>query len=79
MSDARRLQSRFLSRRCDGPDSAQDTAVRAIRLVRDIRDRIEIAMRAPGDLITHTRQDDDSTLNDLGIIARLIRELAERL
>jgi hypothetical protein len=58
--------------------SASDAAVRAIRLVVDIRDRIEQAGRVPGERVEHTRQDDDSTLNDLGVVARLIREMAER-
>jgi hypothetical protein len=59
--------------------SAPDHAVRAIRLIVGIRDRIELAGQAPGERIEHTRQDDDSTLNDLGVVARLIREIAEAL
>jgi hypothetical protein len=58
--------------------SAPDAAVRAIRLLVDIRDRIELAGRVPGERVEHTRQDDDSSLNDLGVVARLIREMAER-
>lgn len=59
--------------------SAPDDAVRAIRLILGIRDRIELAGRAPGEHVEHTRQDDDSSLDDLGIVAQLIRKMAERL
>jgi hypothetical protein len=31
-----------------------------------------MAMRAPGERVEHTRQDDESTLNDLGILARMM-------
>ena len=58
--------------------SASDAAVRATRLLVGIRDRIELAGRAPGDLVEHRREDDDATLDDLGAVARLIREMAER-
>ena len=59
--------------------SAPDPAVRAIRLIAGIRDRIEQAGRVPGDLVIHTRQDDDADLDALGVVARLIREMAEQL
>jgi hypothetical protein len=58
--------------------SAPDDATRATRLLVAIRDRIELAGRVPGERVEHTRQDDDSTLNDLGLVARLIRKMAER-
>jgi hypothetical protein len=58
--------------------SAPDTAARAIALIVGIRDRIELAGRAPGERVEHTRQDDDATLDDLGVVARLIRKMAER-
>jgi hypothetical protein len=57
--------------------SASDAAVRAIQLIVGIRDRIELAGRVPGERVEHTRQDDDSTLDDLGVVARLIRKMAE--
>jgi hypothetical protein len=58
--------------------SAPDNASRAIALVLGIRDRIEFAGRAPGERVEHTRQDDDASLDDLGVIERLIRKMAER-
>ena len=58
--------------------SAPDDAARATRLLVAIRDRIELAGRAPGERVEHTRQDDDATLDDLGVVARLIRKMAER-
>ena len=57
---------------------APDAAARAIRLLVGIRDRIELAGRAPGERVEHTRQDDEATLDDLGVVARLVREIAER-
>ena len=59
--------------------SARDDASRAIALLLGIRDRIEFAGRAPGERIEHTRQDDDASLDDLGVAVRLIRTMAERL
>jgi len=58
--------------------SARDPAVCAIRLLVGIRDRIELAGRASGERVEHTRQDDDAMLDDLGAVARLIREMAGR-
>jgi hypothetical protein len=57
--------------------SAPDDAARATRLLVAIRDRIELAGRVSGERVEHTRQDDDSTLNDLGLVARLISKMAE--
>jgi hypothetical protein len=59
--------------------SAPETAARAITLLLGIRDRIEFAGRAPGERIEHTRQDDDASLDDLGVVVRLIRTMEERL
>jgi hypothetical protein len=59
--------------------SARDDASRAIALLLGIRDRIEFAGRAPGERIEHTRQDDDATLDDLGVVERLISTMEERL
>ena len=58
--------------------SAPDDYARAIRLLIDMRDRAEMAARPPGDLVTITRQANDSCINDLAIVARLIRKMAER-
>ena len=58
--------------------SAPDDYARAIRLLIDMRDRAEMAARPPGDLVTITRQANDSCINDLAIVARLIRNMAER-
>ena len=59
--------------------SARDDYARAIRLLIDMRDRAEMAARPPGDLVTITRQANDSCINDLGIVKRfLIRKMAER-
>jgi hypothetical protein len=64
---------------CDcGPDSTLDDAAHAINLLVNARDEIELAMRVPGTFITITRQSLDSVLNDLGVVGRLIRQLAER-
>jgi hypothetical protein len=58
--------------------SAPDAATRAIALIRGIRDRIELAGRAPGERVEHTRQDDDATLDDLGVVERLIDKMEDR-
>ena len=58
--------------------SAPDAAVRAIALILGIRDRIELAGRAPGERVEHTRQDDEATLDDLGVVERLIGKMEER-
>ena len=41
-------------------------------------DELELAGRPPGEIISITRQSLDAVLNDLGIVERLIRKLAER-
>jgi hypothetical protein len=58
--------------------SAPDAAARAIRLLVVVRDDLELAARPPGDLVTITRQANDSHINNLAIVARLIRQMAER-
>jgi len=58
--------------------SAPDDYARAIRLLVVVRDELELAGRSPGDLVTITRQANDSCINDLAIVARLIRNMAER-
>ena len=59
--------------------SAPDDDARAIRLLDVVRDELELAGRSPGDLVTITRQANDSCINDLGIVRRLlIRKMAER-
>jgi hypothetical protein len=59
--------------------SAHDPAVRAISLLVNARTELELAARAPGEILTVTRQSLDSVLNDLAIVARLVREMAEQL
>jgi hypothetical protein len=58
--------------------SALDDYARAIRLLDVVRDELELAGRPSGDLVTITRQANDSLINDLAIVARLIRKMAER-
>jgi hypothetical protein len=53
-------------------------ASRATAHLRDVRDEIEMALRAPGDFVTISRKVADAILDDVGVIARLIREMAER-
>jgi hypothetical protein len=53
-------------------------AAEAIKHLLQIRDEVEMAGRVPGERITITRQVHDAILNDTGVVARLIRELAER-
>jgi len=53
------------------------TAARAIAHLVQIRDELELAGRPPGELVAISRDTLDSILNDLAIVARLIRELAE--
>jgi uncharacterized membrane protein len=59
--------------------TADDDCARAIKLLVGLRDELEMLSRSPGELVGMTRQAIDAALNDLGIVARLIRELAERL
>jgi len=58
--------------------SAADDYKRAIRILVVVRDELELAGRPPGEIISITRQSLDAVLNDLGIVERLIRKLAER-
>jgi hypothetical protein len=58
--------------------SVPDDDARAIRLLDVVRDELELAGRPPGDLVTITRQANDSCINNLAIVARLIRKMAER-
>jgi hypothetical protein len=59
--------------------SAPDDYTRAIRLLDVVLDELEQAGRLPGELVTITRQANDSCINDLGIVKRfLIRKMAER-
>ena len=58
--------------------SAPDAATQAIALLVSVRDQLEFAARPPGELITTTRQITDAMLNDITVVARLIREMAER-
>jgi hypothetical protein len=53
-------------------------AARAIARLVTMRDELELAGRPPGDLVTITRQSLDSVLNDMTVVARLIRKMAER-
>ena len=54
-----------------------DAAQKAIALLRDARDTIELAMRPPGGLITISREDAEALLDDIGAAARAIRKMAE--
>jgi hypothetical protein len=58
--------------------SASDAAVRAIARLRNSRDEVELALRAPGELITISRKAAEAILDDVGVVARLIRRMAER-
>jgi hypothetical protein len=58
--------------------SAPDDYARVIGLLVVVRDELELAARAPGEFITITRQVQEQILNDIGIVARMVRELAER-
>ena len=58
--------------------SAPDDDARAIRLLDVVLDELEQAGRLPGELVTITRQANDSCINNLAIVARLIRKMAER-
>jgi hypothetical protein len=57
----------------------KDTAARATAHLRSVRDVIEMGMRPPGAIISHTRQDGEAMLDDIDIVARAIRELSEHL
>jgi hypothetical protein len=58
--------------------SSPDLAVRAINLLRDARDAIELAVRPPGELVTISRKDAEAILDSIGVVARAIRRMAER-
>ena len=59
--------------------SAPDDYARAIRLLDVVRDELELAGRPSGDLVTITRQANDSCINDLAIVRRLlIRKMVDR-
>jgi hypothetical protein len=58
--------------------SAPNHEARAINLLINARDEIELAMRAPGEIVTFTRRSLDSILNDIAIVDRLIRKMADR-
>jgi hypothetical protein len=58
--------------------SAPDAAVRAIARLLSMRDELELAGRAPGERATITRQAWDSILDDVAVVGRLIRKMAER-
>jgi hypothetical protein len=57
--------------------TARCPAASAIAHLLAVRDALELAARPPGDLITIERQTVDSILNDIGRVARLIREISE--
>jgi hypothetical protein len=54
----------------------KNTAARAIARLRAVRDEIEMAMRPPGERVVMTRQTAEAALDDLGVVARIIRDLA---
>jgi hypothetical protein len=54
-----------------------DPAVRAIARLANAQHELELAARAPGEIITISRQAADAIRDDLGAAARAIRELAE--
>ena len=54
-------------------------AARAIAHLRTARDTLELAARPPGEFVTISLRDLESILNDLHVVARLIRKLAERV
>jgi hypothetical protein len=56
--------------------SAHDAAARATTRLRAIRDELELAGRPPGAIVEITRQQWEAALNDIGVIACAIRELA---
>lgn len=58
--------------------NAPDDYARAIRLVDVVLDELELAGRLSGDFVTKTRQANDSCINDLAIVRRLIRKMADR-
>jgi hypothetical protein len=58
--------------------TARCPAVRATAHLVEIRDQLELAARPDGEIIMITRQQVDSILNDIGCVARLICEMAER-
>ena len=59
------------------PRQKDDRAERAIAHLLTVRDELELAGRPPGEFVAITRQVQESILNDLAIVGRLIREMAE--
>ena len=53
-------------------------AWRAIDRLRNARDELELAARPPGELVTISRKAAEAILDDVGVVARLIRRMAER-
>jgi len=54
-----------------------EAAARAIALIVQIRDEVELAARIPGSIVTLSRQAVESMLNDLGAASCAIREMVE--
>jgi hypothetical protein len=52
-------------------------AARAISRLRNIRDEIELAQRAPGEFVTVSRKAAEAIDDDVGVIGRYIRKMAE--
>jgi hypothetical protein len=55
----------------------QGAAARAISHLVVVRDELELAGRPPGEFVALSRQTADSIINDIGAVARLVREMAE--
>ena len=53
-------------------------AARAISRLRNIRDEIELARRAPGEFVIVSRKAAEAIDDDVGVIGRRIRKMAER-
>jgi hypothetical protein len=52
-------------------------AARAIEHLRNIRDAVEQAARPPGERVVLSRPASDAIIDDVGIVARLVRKMAE--
>jgi hypothetical protein len=59
------------------PRQKGNRAERAIAHLLTVRDELELAGRPRGEFVAITRQVQESILNDLAIVGRLIREMAE--
>jgi hypothetical protein len=57
----------------------RDPAARAIRLLVDMQTELEQAGCPDGEIIQMTRQQNDALVNSAKEIARLVREMEERL